>query len=146
MSVFLEQVISALQFLEEMELVHQDVKPDNILIDEDGLLKLCDNDNCADLIRRESNATNNDNSSSECNRSPVRGTLAYLALHCESGTTDRNKYSMGVVAYVTGEGVHPFDDLIQAQLVDLIPTKFRNWKPEFQSKMSNDLQKVIRRL
>ena len=143
MSIFLEQIFSALQFLEKKGLGHHDVKPDNILIDKSGCMKLGDFGICEHLIPMESNATNNDNSSSKRERPPVRGTYAYLPPHCKSGTTDRDKWALTLVAYVMANGAHPFAALIGTPWEDAIPREFLNWKPDIRSEISNDLRKLI---
>ena len=134
---------SALLFLEEKKLVHQDVKPGNILINKDGLMKLCDFDACDDLFTMKLEATVNDSVSSRGERRFLRGTTAYLAPYPEPCSTDGDKWALGLVAVVIINGKHPFAELVETGKQELIPFKFRGWKPEFQRTIWNNLKKLI---
>ncbi|MGW7420942.1 Stk1 family PASTA domain-containing Ser/Thr kinase [Streptomyces sp. NPDC054813] len=98
----LEPVLAALGAAHRAGFVHRDMKPENVLIGDDGRVKVAD----FGLVRSVDSVTNTTGA--------VLGTVAYLAPeHVESGAADPrvDVYACGVVLYemLTGEKPHDSD-------------------------------------
>ena len=105
---YLDPVLQALSAAHEAGLAHRDVKPENVLIREDGMVKVAD----FGLARAVTAAT-----SSHSNEL-VWGTAAYLAPEqVERGRTDERSdiYSVGLLFYelLTGVKAFPGDSPVQ---------------------------------
>nr|WP_281496928.1 Stk1 family PASTA domain-containing Ser/Thr kinase [Ornithinimicrobium sp. F0845] len=105
---YIDPVLQALAAAHEAGLAHRDVKPENVLIREDGTVKVAD----FGLARAVSAATSSH--SSEL----VWGTAAYLAPEqVERGRTDERSdvYSAGLLFYelLTGVKAYPGDNAMQ---------------------------------
>ncbi|MGQ0843926.1 MAG: Stk1 family PASTA domain-containing Ser/Thr kinase [Sporichthyaceae bacterium] len=93
----LEPVLAALAAAHQAGLVHRDVKPENVLIADDGRVKVAD----FGLARAVSNATST---------GALIGTVAYLAPELvERGVADRRSdiYSVGILLYECLTGAQP---------------------------------------
>lgn len=123
----LDQVGAGLQAIHAKQLVHLDIKPQNILREPDGRVKLID----FGLAQRAGEAQQMD-------EGRVFGTLAYIAPEQASGGTvsaASDVYSLGCVVYELLTGVPPFqadgqeqrNQLIRAHLsqTPLPPTRVR---------------------
>ncbi len=98
----LEPVLAALGAAHEAGIVHRDVKPENVLLADDGRVKVAD----FGLARAASSA-----SSSQATAGVLIGTVAYLAPEqVERGIADARTdvYSAGVVLYELLTGTPPF--------------------------------------
>ncbi|WP_428606899.1 protein kinase domain-containing protein [Sedimenticola sp.] len=101
---YLTQIISGLRAFHRMEMVHQDLKPDNILINKNGVLKIIDFGSTriagVQELRQDSPAT------------PL-GTINYSApeyLDGSPGTQRSDIFSLGVIAYEMLTGALPYGD------------------------------------
>ncbi|MEV7961245.1 Stk1 family PASTA domain-containing Ser/Thr kinase [Oerskovia paurometabola] len=96
----LEEILDALAAAHRKGLVHRDVKPENVLLDESGRVKVADFGLARAVSEGASTAT-----------STILGTVAYLgpelitAGRCDART---DVYSVGVLAYEMLTGRHPF--------------------------------------
>ncbi|MCA9664228.1 MAG: protein kinase [Myxococcales bacterium] len=98
------QVAEALSYLHAQRLVHRDLKPDNILIGDDGTAKLVDFGLAQDLARPASRLTRED---------AVMGTALYVSPEQARGLQVDNRsdlYSLGVLLYEMLSGSPPFRD------------------------------------
>ncbi len=94
---YVQQVASALQYVHEKDFVHRDVKPDNILLEQQGKVLLADFGiaTITDTILGKTQ--------------DIAGTIAYMAPEHLAGHPRRasDQYSLAVVAYEWISGVRP---------------------------------------
>lgn len=97
---YVQQVASALQYAHDQKLIHRDVKPQNILLDQSGELKLSDFGIA--LIEQ--------NSQSQQTEEAILGTIAYMAPEQLQGRARpaSDQYSLAVVIYEWLTGQRPF--------------------------------------
>jgi len=102
---FAAQIAAGLRALHHLEMYHQDLKPDNVLIDRDGTLKLIDfgSTRVAGMgeIKRALDGT------------VAQGTLNYAAPECLRGdicTRCSDLYSLGVIVYELLTGKLPYGE------------------------------------
>lgn len=99
----IEQIAWGLQSFHRLEMLHQDLRPENIMIDETGTVKIIDfgSTQVAGLLEMsESNG-----------QSPILGTEQYTAPEYflgENGTTRSDIFSLGVIAYQMLTGRLPY--------------------------------------
>lgn len=118
----LEQVTSALDTAHQHDIIHLDIKPDNILMDAQGNAYLGD----FGLARSSSEQKASDGSAT--------GSIAYMSpemLRGERLSPQSDIYSLALVTYEMLVGHHPFvdadtkplsvNDLLMAQLMDYLP-------------------------
>ncbi|MFD7443403.1 Stk1 family PASTA domain-containing Ser/Thr kinase [Streptomyces sp. NPDC059909] len=104
----LEPVLAALGAAHRAGFVHRDMKPENVLIGDDGRVKVAD----FGLVRAVGSVTNTTGS--------VLGTVSYLAPEqIESGTADTRAdvYACGVVLYEMLTGAKPYEGDTPAQVL-----------------------------
>ncbi len=102
---FAAQIIDGLRALHRLEMVHQDLKPDNILIDSHGTLKLIDFGSARIAGLEEID--------SDLERATPQGTLNYAAPECLRGegcTRLSDLYSLGVIVYELLTGQLPYGE------------------------------------
>jgi serine/threonine protein phosphatase PrpC len=89
-----EQIARGLQAFHRMEMLHQDIRPDNIMIDKTGTVKIIDfgSTRVKGVVE----------ASPSTDRDDILGTVQYTAPEYflgESGTTRSDIFSLGVIAY-----------------------------------------------
>ena len=116
----LKQVISALRAFQRLELVHRDLKPDNIMIDAFGQIKLID----YGTVLVASLSENQD----AIEETVPQGSLNYIApetlLHLEA-THKSDLFSLGVIAYQLLSGELPFKPMKRAEVTFKSYTQWR---------------------
>lgn len=98
----IDQIASALTLAHRSEIVHRDIKPDNILLDEEGNAYLADFGLAKLLASAEQNLTK---------EGAVIGSPAYLSpehLRGEPVSPRSDIYSLGIMLYEMLVGEHPF--------------------------------------
>ncbi|XP_042891729.1 serine/threonine-protein kinase Nek4-like isoform X2 [Penaeus japonicus] len=102
--LYILEVAAALQYLHTRSIIHRDIKPDNLLLDEEGHVHLTDF-NIATVLRDDQLATS------------MSGTKPYMApevFECAADTCDGYSFpvdwwSLGVTAYEVRRGKRPYD-------------------------------------
>ncbi|TFH86021.1 bifunctional protein-serine/threonine kinase/phosphatase [Billgrantia azerbaijanica] len=97
-----EQIARGLQALHRMEVLHQDLRPDNVMIDKTGTLKLIDlgSARVAGIVE-----------TATAEPPPFPGTALYMApeyILGDVGTARSDLYSLGVLAYHMLSGRYPY--------------------------------------
>lgn len=103
-SQLLDQIAAALDFAHRHEVIHRDIKPGNILLDEDGNAYLADFGISKDLARVADNNTA---------ANAVVGSLDYISpeqARSEPVTPRTDIYSLGITIYEMITGEHPFQN------------------------------------
>ncbi|KAJ7536033.1 hypothetical protein O6H91_12G054500 [Diphasiastrum complanatum] len=137
---FARDLVHALQFLHSKGVVYCDLKPSNILLDENGRLKLCD----FGLARRLS-----DISKSSVQQLPQakRGTPCYMApeLFEEGGvhSFSSDLWALGCVMYECYTGRPPFVSTSFTELVNMI---LHNPVPPLLGNASKDFKDLVSQL
>jgi serine/threonine protein kinase len=100
MRLYLSELIQALEFLHDQNIIFMDVKLENLLVSERGHVQLADFG-----LARHSNSKQ---------RSTLLGTPSYFSPEIILGTTSFNRtmdvWACGIIAYELLCGIHPFDD------------------------------------
>ena len=134
------QVACALAAVHARNIVHRDIKPGNILVDENFNVKITDfgvcHLPCSDLTIT----------------SHILGTPCYLSPeYLATGIADQlaDIYSLGVVAYELFLGMRPFDSENISCLMDMIqkelPPEPRKLKPDFPPTLQKILAKMLKK-
>jgi serine/threonine-protein kinase len=97
--VIVRQIADALEYLRSEGCIHRDVKPDNILVDAQGLAKLCDLGFATEIAAQDKKTTR-------------LGTPGYVSPEQARGDADvgvgTDIYSLGVTLYAMLAGFEPF--------------------------------------
>lgn len=100
---FSEQILAALEHAHSRGVVHRDIKPQNIMVLKDGIIKVTDF-GIAKLPEKEAGKTISDN---------AIGTVYYISPEQAAGKPSDSRadlYSLGVMMYEMATGELPFDD------------------------------------
>ncbi|MCK5727221.1 MAG: bifunctional protein-serine/threonine kinase/phosphatase [Thiotrichaceae bacterium] len=102
----ISQIAKGLRAMHRMEMIHQDLKPDNILLDENNTLKIIDfgSTKIAGLVEAQS----------ILEHSLIAGTANYSApeyFKGDSGTNRSDIYSIGVICYQMLTGKLPYGEI-----------------------------------
>jgi predicted Ser/Thr protein kinase len=126
------QLLDVVAYAHEMRIMHRDIKPDNIIISNTGILKLLDMGTGKDLTRRSISNT-------------VIGSRPYMAPEQIMGKSRlaSDVWALGVILYALATGFLPFYDDNEKQLMDLIlespPEEPGNLEPD----LPEELERVI---
>lgn len=100
----IEQIAKGLQAMHRMEILHQDLRPDNIMIEHNGTVKIIDfgGVRVAGIVETQSTPSQND----------MQGTAMYMAPEYFVGERVSNRsdqFSLAVIAYHLLSGQFPYD-------------------------------------
>lgn len=101
--IIIEQVAKALHAFHKMDMLHQDIRPENIIIDTQGMVKLLDFGSVSIAGLEESKT--------EKVQSYLKGTALYSAPEyflAEQGSISSDIYSLGVLTYFLMAGKYPY--------------------------------------
>ena len=130
------QIAQALQHAHDREVVHRDIKPQNILLTEEGVVKVTD----FGIARALSSSTRSRSNS-------VTGTPSYMAPEqWRGGSVDGrlDQYALGIVLYEMIVGSLPFQgDSMEALFVQHREGQIPAFPPELRIPV--DVENVIRR-
>ena len=132
------QIAQALKTAHQAGIVHRDIKPQNILIDNYGLLKVTD----FGIARVSSNATITYTSS-------ILGTVHYISPEQAKGKIVDEKsdlYSLGAVMYEMATGKVPFDADNSVGIAVMHIQEEPKAAKELNPNLSNHLNHIIKRL
>jgi eukaryotic-like serine/threonine-protein kinase len=113
---YMVQLLQALAYLHRRGVFHRDLKPDNVIVDQGGVLRVLDFGLA--LVRNQKDPAQN-----------VTGTLAYMAPETLQGlppTPATDLYAVGVMGYEIFVGRHPFNlldvTILIQDIVSTLPT------------------------
>lgn len=132
----LDQIASALTLAHRSSVIHQDIKPANILLDDEGNAYLTDFGLAKDLTGDLDLAVSTLNAS-------VRGSPAYISpeqIKRTAISAQTDIYSLGIVLYELLSGVHPFGitnivELLRHQLNSQLPA-IQTHRPDLPDKLN----------
>uniref|UniRef100_A0A1B6MS62 cAMP-dependent protein kinase n=1 Tax=Graphocephala atropunctata TaxID=36148 RepID=A0A1B6MS62_9HEMI len=126
---YIGQLVLALEYLHNLEIIHRDVKPENVIMDALGYLKLADFGQCVRCYGNEKAWT-------------MTGTPEYMAPEILNGrgyNCSVDWWSMGVTAFEVCAGHRPFSHENKKKLYTLI----LNVKYSIPKKFSSQLKKFV---
>ena len=138
-----EQIAKGLRAFHRKEMLHQDVRPDNIMIDKTGTVKIIDFGSTRIEGVTETAASGE--------RPDILGTLQYTApeyFQGESGSTRSDMFSLGVIAYQMLTGRLPYGSQIarartKSQFKKLAYRSACDANPEIPAWIDGALRKVV---
>ncbi|KAK7258242.1 hypothetical protein RIF29_32806 [Crotalaria pallida] len=164
--VYIAEVVLALEYLHSLNVIHRDLKPDNLLIGQDGHIKLTDFGlskvgliNSTDDLSAPSFSTNgflgddepkprHSSKREERRKQSVVGTPDYLApeilLGMGHGAT-ADWWSVGVILYELLVGIPPFNAEHPQQIFDNIINRDIQW-PKVPEEVSSEAYDLMNKL
>ncbi|XP_048326427.2 probable serine/threonine protein kinase IRE [Ziziphus jujuba] len=164
--VYIAEVVLALEYLHSLNVIHRDLKPDNLLIGQDGHIKLTDfglskvglinstddlsapSFNGADFLGDEEAKTPHSSKREQRQKHSVVGTPDYLApeilLGMGHGAT-ADWWSVGVILFELLVGIPPFNADHPQQIFDKIINRDIPW-PKIPEEMSYEAYDLIDKL
>ena len=136
------QIVSALDVAHKSGIIHRDIKPDNIMIRPDGVVKVLDF-GIAKLIDETAKKTN---TRSKTKAGTLLGTANYMSPEQIRGKTvdaRTDLFSFGIVLYLMLTGKHPFDGETDSDMVASILLKEPESVDIHNSAIPVQLKKIV---
>jgi serine/threonine protein kinase len=138
---FLEQISSALDYAHQRGVVHLDLKPQNLLIHDDGRVLLADF-GLAHLLKQ---------GDLEGGTSLKYGTAHYMAPEHIQGHPEKQSdvYALGVILYQMLTGRRPFEEegltpaVVMMKHLTELPPPLQKWRPELQQELEGVLERAL---
>jgi len=138
-----EQIAVGLRAFHRMEMVHQDLRPENVLIDADGTVKIIDfgSTKVAGVLESKPQTESED----------ILGTLQYAAPEYfigDAGTARSDLFSLGVIAYQMMTGRLPYGARVAQARTKALRRKLtydsaRNYDPSIPVWVDRTLQRAV---
>jgi hypothetical protein len=134
-----KQIALALQAMHRLEMVHQDLKPENIMCDKNGVIKLID--------FGSTKISGVEEITSPLERLHILGTKNYAAPEYfaeEKGTHRSDIFSLGVIVYEMLTGHLPYGEKYgEGRVAKLAYTSARQWQASIPDWMDKAIQKAV---
>jgi serine/threonine protein kinase len=135
----IEQIARGLRAFHRLEMIHQDIKPENILIDEHGSLKIIDFGSTKIAgIEEISTPLEHEN---------ILGTVNYTApeYHIGESATNRSDiFSLGVIAYELLTGKLPYNKELSARNLNRVQYRSaKHFNPEIPIWVNKAIEKAV---
>ncbi len=149
------QAASALHYAHQKGLVHRDIKPDNLVLNTDGILKILDFGIAQHQSSPSVNGPTGHHATLTERTAPgySQGTPAYMSPEQANGWavgTFSDQFSLGVVLYELATGVHPF---LRASLVETLfavvkdqPAPLRTIRPDLPANLVFVIQRMMEKV
>ncbi len=140
LAAMLEQMANALDYAHRQGVIHRDVKPSNVMLDENEYTYLSDF-GIAKLVDTTTDFTQ---------QGVIRGSLRFLAPERWEGkeaSPATDQYALGIVAYMLLTGQLPFDaaetPALMRQHFYQQPAPVQDWQPELPESMNRVLRTAM---
>jgi len=136
---FIEQISRGLRAFHRLEMIHQDLKPENIIIDENGTLKIID--------FGSTKIAGIDEISAPIQFNNLLGTINYTAPEYHIGNAASNRadiFSLGVIAYELLSGHLPYGkELTAKNMFKVNYISIKQYNPEIPVWVDKALEKAV---
>lgn len=134
-----KQIALGLQAMHRLEMVHQDIKPENVMRDKEGCLKLID--------FSSTRISGIEEISSPLGQHPLLGTKYYSAPEYflgQKGTQRADIFSLGVIVYEMLTGKLPYDEKhADEKMTNAVYIPLRHWQPEIALWVDKAVEKAV---
>lgn len=120
----IKQIVGAIFFAHSHSIIHRDIKPGNVIVQDDGTIKVLDfglakviHDGGDKPLGLEAQLTH------ASRKGLILGTVAYMSpeqLRCETLDRRTDVFSLGTLMYELIAGVHPFDKKSEAETISAV--------------------------
>jgi len=136
---FIKQIASGLRAFHRLEMIHQDLKPENIIIDEHGTLKIID--------FGSTKISGIDEITTPIVENNLLGTINYTAPEYHTGSSGSNRsdiFSLGVIAYELLTGHLPYGKELSAKNIRRVSYRpLKNFNPETPLWVDKAVEKAV---
>ena len=142
---FCKQILHGLACLHTNSLVHNNLKPENVLVCCEGVVKLSDYGKCLPIAIRNKTIVTGSTKEGNPGRMNILGNPAYLApevLEGQEGTPQSDIWSFGCILLHMMTGRRPFDDLDSDRAV-LFTVTLGNRTPDIPLNFPDDLKEIL---
>ena len=135
-----KQIASGLRAFHRLEMIHQDLKPDNIIVDEHGTLKIID--------FGSTKISGIDEISTPIEANNLLGTIDYTAPEYHTGSLGSNRsdiFSLGVIAYELLTGKLPYGKELSAKNIRRVNYRpINHFNPETPIWVDKAIEKAVK--
>jgi len=135
----IKQITSGLRAFHRLEMIHQDLKPENIIVDEHGTLKIID--------FGSTKISGIDEISTPIEENNLLGTINYTAPEYHTGSQGSNRsdiFSLGVIAYELFAGNLPYGKELSAKNIRRVSYRsIKRFNPEVPLWVDKAVEKAV---